>query len=100
MEEEEIKEDAIDVYVLRRPIQYGETRITELRLSEPTMEQAAGMKFDIPADEKITSLPYENDKALKVIKACTTVAPSVLKKMKVSDASLCYYKCLNLFFAQ
>lgn len=90
------EEEQSNIYKLTKPFVYGETTITELELHEPAAEKAVGMKFDLPTGEG--DLAVDITKFLKIITSCTTVAPSVLKKMKVSDVILCYYKCVGLFF--
>lgn len=93
----EEEEEQSNIYKLTRPFLYGETTIEELELHEPSAEKAVGMKFDLPTGEG-SDLAVDITKFLKVINSCTTVAPSVLKKMKVSDVTLCYYQCVGLFF--
>lgn len=94
---EEEEEELSNIFKLKKPFMYGEKRIEELELHEPTAEKAVGMKFELPTGDS-DSLPVDITNFLKVINDCTTVAPTVLKKMKVSDVTLCYYQCVGLFF--
>lgn len=98
VEEEEEEEALSDIFKLTKPFMYGEKRIEEIKLHEPTAEKAVGMKFDLPTGEG--DLAVDISRFLKVINDCTTVAPTVLKKMKVSDVTLCYYQCVGLFFQE
>ena len=88
--------DKDNVYTLKTSIEFGEDHITEINLIEPTGAQLAGVKISIPLGDN-PEMEIDYMKAQKVIAACCTLAPPLLKKMKASDISSCYLQCVELF---
>ena len=87
------------IYTLKNPIQVGSETVTELTLREPTALQAGDLEIELPASEGMETLKINAKSALKVIKASCAEPPTTLNKMKLSDVTMCYFKCLELFFA-
>jgi len=95
--EEEAEENA-NIYTLKTPIEWGKDEAIEtIELTEPTGKDLAGIKVGLPiGDDQTMTIDYTM--ALRGIKACCTLPPAAINKMKASDVTNCWVQAFGLFF--
>ena len=102
MSEDDAEDVDPNIYKLLEPVDFCGEPVTEIKLLKPTFGKLAKAKIhlDLPASEDIKTIEFDAALAKKVILVSTTCSPIIIEGLDPSDATMLYYKCIELFFAK